>query len=216
MKILMNTGGLAQTNAYLVADEEARQAVLVDAPDHTIEPLLDEAARANWDITALWLTHGHFDHIADHELVTRRYPHAKVLIHPLDEPKLLNPDAQRLIFPFPLHIAPRHADAHLEANQALTLGRYSFQVIFTPGHSPGHVAFYCASENVLLGGDLIICNAVGRTDLPDSSETDLFASLRRVMRLPSETRLFPGHCDPSTLAYELQTNPYIHAALESA
>jgi glyoxylase-like metal-dependent hydrolase (beta-lactamase superfamily II) len=216
MKILTNTGGLAQTNAYLVADEHAKQAVLVDAPDHTITPLLDEAAKAGWDVTALWLTHGHFDHIADHDLVTRRFPAAQVLIHTLDEPKLINPDAQRLIFPFPLHIPPRRADALLEDGQTLTLGRYAFNVIFTPGHSPGHVAFHCPSENVLLGGDLIICGAVGRTDLPESSEPDLFSSLRRIMQLPPQTRLLPGHCNPSTLSHELQTNPHVHEALNRA
>jgi glyoxylase-like metal-dependent hydrolase (beta-lactamase superfamily II) len=214
MKIVMNTGGLAQTNAYLVADEAAKQAVIVDAPDHTVAPLLEEAGRSGWDVTALWLTHGHFDHIADHDQVTRRFPSAKVLIHRLDEPKIANPEAQRLIFPFPLHIRPRQADGYLEDGESVQVGRHTFQVIHTPGHSPGHVALHCPEEGVLIGGDLIICGAVGRTDLPDSSEEDLMASIRRVMKLPADTRLLPGHCEPSTLAYERETNPYVRSSLK--
>jgi hydroxyacylglutathione hydrolase len=213
MKILMNTGGMCQTNGYLVADDESKQAVLVDAPDHTVAPLLEEAARSGWDVVALWLTHGHFDHIADHALVTGRHPQARVLIHALDEPKLLNPDAQRIILPFPFHIPARRADGLLEDGQVLTVGRHEFRVIFTPGHSPGHVMFHCPAENVLLGGDLIICGAVGRTDFPDSSEQDLMASIRRVMQLPPETRLLPGHCDPTTLDQERQANPYVRQAM---
>ena len=74
MQILMNTGGIATTNAYLVADEVSKQAVIFDAPDSTVAPLLDEAVKRGWDVIGLWLTHGHFDHVADHAVVTRRFP----------------------------------------------------------------------------------------------------------------------------------------------
>src|SRR3954447_14150204 len=93
MKVVMNTGGIAQTNAWLVADETTGQAVVFDAPDHTVGPLLDEAQKQKWEAVGLWLTHGHFDHVADHSLVTERFPEAEVLIHRLDEPKLLRPNS---------------------------------------------------------------------------------------------------------------------------
>ena len=70
MKILMNTGGLAQTNCFLIADEATKQAVLFDAPDSTVLPLMGQARARGWEVVGLWLTHGHFDHIADHEVVT--------------------------------------------------------------------------------------------------------------------------------------------------
>src|SRR5687768_13039387 len=71
--VLMNTGGIATTNCFLVADEAAKVAVLFDAPDHTAGPLLEEAAKRGWDLIGLWLTHGHFDHMLDHVEVGRRF-----------------------------------------------------------------------------------------------------------------------------------------------
>jgi len=211
MKIIMNTGGIAATNSFLVADEVEKKAVIFDAPDHTTSPLLDAAQKEGWEIIGLWLTHGHFDHVADHQVVTSRFPAAKVLIHKLDEPKLQKPGAT---FALPIRIPPRNADAYVEDGQKLALGRYEFEVIHTPGHAPGHVMYYCASEKVLIGGDLIIAGAVGRTDLPDSSYDDLAKSIRRIMQLPRATKLMPGHGDISTLEEEEQTNPYVREAME--
>jgi hydroxyacylglutathione hydrolase len=210
MKIIMNTGGIAATNSFLVADEDAKVAVVFDAPDHTVPPLLDLAERNGWNVIGLWLTHGHFDHVADHEVVTSRYPGAKVLIHKLDEPKLQNPRAS---FPLPIKIPPRSADGYVEDGQKLRLGRYEFEVIHTPGHAPGHVMYHCAAEKVLIGGDLIIGGSVGRTDLPDSKHSDLIESIRKVMKLPGETKLFSGHGDISSLDEEREGNPYVQDAL---
>src|ERR1700690_3895942 len=114
MRIVTTTGGIASTNCFLIADEKAKKAVLFDAPDHTVGPLLDEAVKQGWELIGLWLTHGHFDHIADHAVVTSRFPNARVLIHALDEPKLLMPHRQ---FPLPFVIPPRRADAYVEDGQ---------------------------------------------------------------------------------------------------
>src|SRR3954465_482540 len=107
MKMVMNTGGIAATNSFLGADEEAKVAVVFDAPDHTVAALLDSAREKGWEVIGLWLTHGHFDHVADHEVVTSRYPKAKVLIHKLDEPKLQKPGS---MFSLPFKIPGRLAD----------------------------------------------------------------------------------------------------------
>jgi glyoxylase-like metal-dependent hydrolase (beta-lactamase superfamily II) len=211
MQILMNNGGLAATNSYLIADETTRQAVIFDAPDNTVGPLLEEARLRGYDVIGLWLTHGHFDHIADHAEVTRAFPNAKVLMHRLDAPKLRNPKSS--MFPLPFVIPPREPDGLVEDGQKLKLGSLDVEVIHTPGHAPGHVMYYFPSEGVLVGGDLIICGAVGRTDLPDSDEAQLARSIAKVMRLPPETQLLPGHCSGSTLAEERRTNPYVRAVL---
>jgi glyoxylase-like metal-dependent hydrolase (beta-lactamase superfamily II) len=206
-----NTGGIAGTNAYLLADAEAKQAVIFDAPDNTLAPLLDRAAELGVDVIGLWLTHGHFDHVADHLEVTRRFPGAKVLIHKLDEPKLQEPNSSVFVLPFT--IAPRSADGYVEDGQTLAIGNLRVEVIFTPGHSPGHVMYHLPEEKILIGGDLIIGGSVGRTDLPDSDHAELQRSIRRAMQLPADTRLLPGHGEVSTLELERITNPFVQEAL---
>lgn len=211
VRILSNNGGIAATNCFLIADEQTKQAVVFDAPDHTVGPVLEEAKRQGWDVIGLWFTHGHFDHIADHLEVSRQFPDAKVLIHRLDEPKLLNPSSMSIWLPF--KIAPRQPDGYVEDGQRLTIGSIDVRVIHTPGHAPGHVCYYLESESLLVGGDLIICGAVGRTDLPDSDPAALDASIRQIMTLPDGTLLLPGHCDPGTLGDERKANPYVRQAL---
>jgi hydroxyacylglutathione hydrolase len=216
MIILTNTDGIAMTNCYLIADETARQAVLFDAPDHTTGPLLEEAAARGWDLIGLWLTHGHFDHFADHAVVRQRFPAIKILLHALDEPKALHPDMQTRLFQLPFVIPPLKADAPVADNQKLKIGSLEVVVLHTPGHSPGHVAYHFPGEQVLIGGDLIIGGSIGRTDLPDSNHRQMEASIRRVMDLPAATRLLGGHGPATTLAEERQTNPFVQEILASA
>jgi glyoxylase-like metal-dependent hydrolase (beta-lactamase superfamily II) len=215
MIVLTNAGGVAMTNCFLIGDETTRQAVLFDAPDHTTGPLLAEAAKRGWDLVGLWLTHGHFDHFADHAVVKERFPGAKVLIHALDEAKAQHPDYQTRMFDVHLSIPPVKADGHVTDNQQLTIGSLEVTVIHTPGHSPGHVAYHLPKEQVLVGGDLIIGGSIGRTDLPDSDHGQMEASIRRVMALPGATRLLGGHGPATTLAQERQRNVYVQAALGS-
>ena len=213
MQIVMNTGGLASTNCFLIADETTNQAVIFDAPDSTVGPLLDEARNRNYDVIGLWLTHAHFDHIADHKVVTDAFPKAKVLLHRLDVPKLQRPALQTRMFMLPFEIPAREPDQLIDDGEQFMLGSLAVTVIHTPGHAPGHVMYHFPTEKLLVGGDLIICGAVGRTDLPDADESALARSIERVMRLPDDTRLLPGHCDPSTLGEERRNNPYVRAVL---
>src|SRR4051812_14682270 len=91
IKIYLNTGGLAETNAYLAVDEASKVAAIIDAPESTTATLLAIAKQHQYDVQYLLLTHGHWDHISDHEVVTGAFPNAKVLVHKLDEPKLQRP-----------------------------------------------------------------------------------------------------------------------------
>src|SRR5437588_11586500 len=106
MQILTNAGGVAMTNCFLIADETSAQAVLFDAPDHTTAPLLNEVATRGWELIGLWLTHGHFDHFADHALVKSKFPAARILIHSLDEAKARNPVRQTQLFGLSFVIPP--------------------------------------------------------------------------------------------------------------
>ncbi len=213
MKLMMNAGGIAMTNCFVIADENAKQAVMFDAPDHTTGSLLAQISERGWDLIGLWLTHGHFDHFADHAVVKQKFPHAQVLIHALDEPKAKHPEAQTRMFGVPLVIPPLRADGHVTDNQQLKIGSLVVKVLHTPGHAPGHVVYYLPDEQVLVGGDLIIGGSVGRTDLPDSDHQALEASIRNVMQLPSQTRLLGGHGPITTLQEERENNPFVQEAL---
>jgi hydroxyacylglutathione hydrolase len=213
MMVLANTGGVAMTNCFLVADEALKKAVLFDAPDHTTGPLLDEVDKRGWELVGLWLTHGHFDHFADHAVVRNRFPKAQILIHKLEDAKVRQPDLQTRMFGLPFVIPPLKADAYVEDNQRLTIGGLQAVVMLTPGHAPGHVAYLFPKEQVLIGGDLIIGGSVGRTDLPDSDHGQLEASICRVMALPDSTRLFGGHGDSTTLGQERKQNWFVREAL---
>src|SRR5512140_102509 len=181
------------TNSFLIADEPTRKAVIFDAPDHTTEALLREAARRQFDVIGLWLTHGHFDHFADHAVVRKHFPSVRALIHQLDAPKARQPEVQTRMFGLPLVIPPLEPDGFVTDGQVLQLGNLEVKVLHTPGHSPGHVGYYFESEQALVGGDLIMGASVGRTDLPDSDPDELENSVRRVMALPGKTRLLAGH-----------------------
>ncbi|MGF1632440.1 MAG: MBL fold metallo-hydrolase [Phycisphaerae bacterium] len=211
MRYLRATGGLAGTNAYLVIDDDTSKAVLFDAPDHTVAPLLDAVEREGLELIGLWLTHGHFDHLADHQHVTDRFPNAEVLIHRFDADRLRKPGSS--MFPLPFVIPPREPTRTIEDGQTLQLGNLTATVLHTPGHAPGHVMFHFEANKLLIGGDLIIGGAVGRTDLPGSDERQMIDSVRRVMALPDDTELLPGHGEPGTLGQERATNRYVQAIL---
>jgi hydroxyacylglutathione hydrolase len=213
MEILTNTGGVAATNAFLVADEASRQAVLFDAPDHTTEPLLKAVTARGWTLKGLWLTHGHFDHFADHDTVRRHFPKAQILIHRLDEPKTAEPAHQLRLFGLSFEILPLKPDGNVTAGQRLSVGSLEVLVLHTPGHSPGHVAYHFPNERVLVGGDLIIGNSIGRTDLPDSDHQALEQSVRTVMELSDSTRLLGGHGPITTLGDERRNNPFVQEIL---
>lgn len=204
MKVLAHTGGIASTNCFLVIDDATKQCVLFDAPDHTVEPVLDFVEKENLKLIGLWLTHGHFDHLADHKVVTDRFPNAKILIHPLEESKLTKPGSA--MFQLPFTIPPGKADELISDGQKLSIGNLKVEVMHTPGHSPGHVCFYLPEESLLIVGDLIIAGSIGRTDLPDGSYEELSRSIRRVMKLPSQTRLLGGHGEPTTIGETMNGN----------
>jgi hydroxyacylglutathione hydrolase len=190
----------------MVVDEAARVAAIIDAPEATTESLLGIARQNGWDVKYLLLTHGHWDHLSDHKVVTDAFPKAHVLIHKLDEPKLQNPGST--IFELPYEIPPRSADGYLEDGGKVHIGAITLAAMHTPGHSPGHVVLYSSDYGVLFAGDLLMAGAVGRYDLEDASLDDLKKSLRRVMLLPDPVRVLSGH-GPSTTIGRERGNPFI-------
>jgi hydroxyacylglutathione hydrolase len=207
MKIYSSTGGLAETNAYLVVDEATKIAAIIDAPESTTADLLAIAKQQGLDVQTLLLTHGHWDHISDHKVVTEAYPNAKVLIHRLDEPLLLKPGS--LLFELPYAIEPRSADGYIEDGQKIHIGHLTLAAMHTPGHIPGHICFYSNEDGILFAGDLLMAGAVGRYDLPDGDVGLLKQSLHRVMLLPDGTEVLSGHGPATLIGRERAGNPFI-------
>jgi len=210
MQIYSNTGGLAETNAYLLVDEAAKVGAIIDAPESTTASLIAIAKEEGINVEYLLLTHGHWDHISDHAVVTEAFPKAKVLIHRDDEPKLIKPGS--VIFELPYTIPPRKADGYLVDGEKVHVGRATLAIMATPGHAAGHVVLYGAEvgpQGTLFSGDLLMAGGVGRYDLPDGDEATLQRSLRRVMLLPDHTAVLSGHGPATTIGRERAGNFYL-------
>ena len=200
--------GPVETNAYLVADTEAGVAALVD-PAWDGHLLVEAAQEGGWRITQIWLTHAHFDHIAGTaEVVKQVAPKPSVALHP-DDLTLYRMQGGAPFFG--MHIDPGpEPDVSISPGQVLQLGSYAFEVRHAPGHTPGHVIFYNASEGLVFCGDLIFMGSVGRTDLPGGSHAALIASIQdQVLNLPDDTRLLSGHGPETTVGQERAWNPFL-------
>jgi len=208
MKISTFTLGPLGNNSYLLADPSSGQAAVID-PSFDPQPLLDETERQNLAITAIWLTHAHFDHIAGCAQILQacRAPVALAL-HPADLPLWKEKGGARM-FGFQLDSLPE-PNTQLQHGQMLRLGENQIIVRHTPGHCPGHVVFYAPASQVVFSGDLIFYRSIGRSDLPGGSNSQLSASIRsQIYSLPPEVLLLPGHGPQTSVQEEIDENPYV-------
>lgn len=208
LEIKSFTLGPAQTNAYLVADSETREAAVID-PSWDGELILAEAQRRGWRIGHLWYTHAHFDHIGGAAAIADALnPLPLVALHPADH-VLWRAGGGGALFGFDIDPGPEPT-IDLEQGQILRLGNVHFEVRYTPGHTLGHCILYVEAAKVCFCGDLIFSNSVGRTDLPGGNFDTLVKSIKeQVFTLPSETRLLSGHGPETTVSTERLTNPFV-------
>jgi hydroxyacylglutathione hydrolase len=199
MQIDVFPTGPLPTNAYLVADEETKEAWIIDAPPDSAEEVLDAAKERGYHVTLIINTHGHWDHIADNAAMLAGTG-VPLLIHEADEPMIREP---RMRAPGMPPITPTKADRYLNDGDTLTLGRHTFTVWHTPGHSPGGVVLYEPTTHTLINGDTLFPNGHGRIDIPGADEPAMRRSLARLATLPPETIVYTGHGDPTTIGAEL-------------
>jgi len=198
--------GPLQTNCYLVADTETRDAVVID-PGAEAPVILAALAERRWQARAVLLTHAHFDHIGAVAPVVAATG-APLAIHPLELP-LLRQGGGAASFSFDVPACPE-PDRLLEPGQPLQAGSLSFEVLFVPGHTPGHVAFYHAAGGVVLSGDVLFQQGIGRTDLRGGNYAVLMRSIREVLlALPDDTTVCPGHGEVTTIGEERRDNPFL-------
>ena len=204
------TLGAVLTNSYLVGDTETGEAVVIDpaGEGHTI---VSAAQERDWRITSIWLTHAHFDHIAGAAEVTDlSSPPPPVALHPADY-NLWRLQGGAMLFGMRIDPGPEPT-IELKPGMRLHIGSFSLEVRHAPGHTPGHVVFYCPTQRVAFCGDVIFQGSIGRTDLPGGSYATLMHSIRtQILTLPDETRLLCGHGPETTVAAEKAHNPFLHA-----
>ena len=203
------TLGLAQTNAYLVADTETNDAILIDPVDQA-ELLLKLATDAGWTIKLILATHAHFDHVLA-SAALKELTGAPFYIHSEAVPMLKNLPQTGLRFVGQLYPEAAEPDRLLTTeSETITLGAIKLETLYTPGHAPGHLAFYMRDQDIVFSGDALFAGSVGRTDLPGSSWAVLERSIfDKLLTLPDQTRVLSGHGVMTTIGRERQTNPFL-------
>ena len=200
--------GPVQTNTYLIADEQGGEAAVIDPSDQG-ELIVAEAEQRGWRIGNIWLTHAHFDHLGGAAGVADRInPPPPVALHPDDYP-LWRIQGGAPFFGLRIDPGPEPT-IDLHHGQILHLGNNELEVRHAPGHTRGHVMFYCAADGVLFCGDVVFQGSIGRTDLPGGDYDTLIASIRsQVLTLPDETRLLSGHGLETWVGEERRNNPFL-------
>jgi glyoxylase-like metal-dependent hydrolase (beta-lactamase superfamily II) len=210
MPIVAVQAWVAATNAYIVAEAPGSAALVVDAPP---EPDVIGTVLVEHDLTlaGVLLTHGHIDHTGGSGELTGSSG-ATVYVHPDDDFLTLHPVEQvRAMFgmtPPGLYAVPEKLESLADGDR-LQLAGFDIEVRHTPGHTPGHCCFYLEEQETLFSGDQLFAGSIGRTDFPYGSHQALTASMaKKVMVLPDETRVLPGHGPETTIGHERRTNPF--------
>lgn len=198
--------GMTQTNCYIVGCEETQQGAVID-PGAKGQRIVREIERSGLDIRYVLITHAHFDHIGAIADVIEATG-AQLAIHPKEKP-LLDSGGGASLWGLNVNSSPP-PDLELEGGQIIEVGKLRFQVLFTPGHSPGGVSFYEASEGVVFDGDLLFAGGVGRTDLPGGDWETLMSSIKeKIFALPDETVIYSGHGGKTTVGQEKRSNTWL-------
>jgi glyoxylase-like metal-dependent hydrolase (beta-lactamase superfamily II) len=200
--------GITQTNCYVVGCQETREGAVIDPGGHP-QRILKIIEGSELTIRYVLNTHCHFDHIgANAEIVAATG--APLALHPAELP-MLQARGGAALFGVPVNASPM-PDLELEPDQVLEVGTLRFQVLHTPGHSPGSLTFYLEEEGVAFDGDVLFALGVGRYDLPGGDWNTLVRSIRDVLfALPDETVLYPGHGPKTTVGREKRSNPWVAA-----
>lgn len=213
MRIWSRALGDFGTNCYIIACPETGASAVIDpgTPDPWIKQTLDENGLKP---SLILLTHGHLDHIGGVKWV-KSFTGAPVLVHADDAEMLPDPHRNGSAY-FGMSITAPAPDRLLQDGDEVAVGNLTFRVLHTPGHTPGGVCFYLAPKQGkegpghLIDGDTLFAGSVGRTDLPGGSMESIMQSIRtKMLTLPPDTVVYPGHGPTTTIGDEAEYNPYV-------
>ena len=198
-----------QENTYVVYDD-TKEAVVVDPgcyDDDEKSELADFISQNQLKVKMLLNTHCHIDHVLGNQFVKERFD-TKLYIHPTEEFVL---NAQKILAPhYGMHRYQESTpDFFLKEGDRVSFGSHELSVLFVPGHSPGHIAFYNDKEKVLIAGDVLFEGSIGRTDLPGGNFDTLIKSIhQKLFNLPDDVIVYPGHGGTTRIGIEKRINPF--------
>ena len=198
MHIKTIIAGPIETNAFVVGDESSHEAMIVDAPPDSVHQILDALRDDGFSVKLIVLTHCHFDHVVDAAAIKKKTD-APIAMHP-DAVEHLKDAIKSGQVSYKLEdIGP---DQLLNDGDEIAIGSLRFTVMLTPGHAPGQISLYEENERVVFGGDTLFPGGYGRADLPGSSADETQRSMKRLLELPDDVTVYPGHGLPAQIGNE--------------
>lgn len=191
--------GPFDTNAYVIGCSETRIAAIIDPAPNSAKEIVLYLTEHNLIPDKIILTHSHWDHIADAAALKSKYS-IPIMIHELDSPNLERPGADLLPCWIPIEgVKPDH---FVKDGDTINIGKYKFEVIHTPGHTPGGICLHCSSQKALMSGDTLFKGTIGNLSFPTSKPDLMWSSLKKLEKLPLSTKVFPGHGPSTTIGEE--------------
>ncbi len=195
------------TNCYLLYNKDNKKAVLIDPADEA-DKIMEMIAAKNCTLTAILLTHGHYDHIGAAVKVSKATK-APIYAGECEKEVLENPSIN-LSAMMGEHAISLIADKWLTDEEVIELAGITIRCIHTPGHTKGGMSYYVEDANILFSGDTLFAASIGRTDFPTGSMSELVRSIKsKLLILPENTKVFTGHGESTSIAYEKQYNPFL-------
>lgn len=179
------------TNTYIVYDKTTRDAMVID-PAYDFEIIKKQIIKNNLNLVYILYTHCHADHIGAINDLKNSFENVKV-IGSLTESKNINNPQVTQQASFDLELEPIETDIKVSHNDEIILGNITFKIMFTPGHTSGCMSVYTKEFKTVFTGDTLFVRGYGRTDLPTGNMKLMYVSLRKLLRLPNDTKVFPGH-----------------------
>jgi len=197
------------TNCYLVRKNNSARDCFVIDPGLDSSPLIQKLEQSGLAPDAVFLTHGHIDHIAGVEAVRIQCPKVKVYIHAEDANMLTSAERNLSAFAGTM-FQSRPADVIIDSQAHIELAGISFELLHVPGHTPGGLCLYNSAEKLVFVGDALFAGSIGRTDFPDGDGEQLITRIKqKLMTLPGDTKVYPGHGPATTIQNEARYNPFL-------